>query len=107
MRRHDQRCTIHSFEGDAAWQVAIALAFEVGCREDEPHPRHGPGRLDIEPLDDPVRMVGAEEACHEHALGRHVVGVAPLAAQQPRVLAARHALPIPNFGTPAIGGSPC
>ncbi len=59
----------------------------------------GPRRVD--PPDASMRVGGAQYICKRHARQHHVVDIAPAAAQQPRILEARHRLPQREFAHPA------
>ena len=73
-------------------QVAVAGRLHIGRGEHREHAGRGLGGGGIDRFDLGVRMLRAQHHAIGHAGQLDVVDVAPAAADQPRILEARHAL---------------
>jgi len=105
MRWDDQLLAVLALQRHAARQVPIAVAVEVGCREHECDAGGGARGRHVEAPDQAVRVVGAEEPRRRRVRRGDVVSVVSMAAQQARVLGARHRLADPEFRHEAHGWS--
>ena len=90
-----QRRAVAALERHIAFERAVALEVSRGI--DREHARHLAGRIGVDGADHPMSVA----ASHHHRISlagqADIVGVAAVAAQQHRILDARHRLPDGKF----------
>jgi hypothetical protein len=77
--------------------MAVTGGLKIGGAVDAEHARHAACRLEIERPDDAVRITASHHHGVSLASDAEIVGVAALAAQQGRILLARHRLADAEF----------
>ena len=96
-RRRLHRRAVALRDVHRAFQWAEARRIEVGMGVDRQHARHGACRRGVDAFQHPVR----DAAAHHHGVGLarevDVVGIAAAAAQESRILHARHGLADTEF----------
>ena len=73
-------------------QFAKARLLPVGRRDDGKHARRGLGGVGLDRQDFRVAVRRAQHDAERHAGIDHIVDIAAAAANEPRILEARHAL---------------
>ncbi len=73
-------------------QIAPARRLPIGAGEDGEHARRVLGPRGVDLADARMGVAGAQHIAISHARQHHVVDIAAAAAQEPRILEARHAL---------------
>src|SRR5258708_32869774 len=83
--------------GKHAFERAETRRVEIRAGIDAEHPRHAARFVAVDAADDAVRVTAADDDGVGLPRQLDVVGIAPLSAQQARVLAARHRLTDAEF----------
>ncbi len=103
-QRRPHRRSVAIGEGDGAFHPSVSGGVEIGGDVDRQDTRHRARRRDVDRPDDAMRV----PAAHHHGIGLsrevEIVGIAPLAAQELRILHARYRLTNAEFDEAQIGG---
>ncbi len=92
MRRHRAGGSVAVLHRHGAGQPADAVRVQIGAGVDRLHAGHGPGRRSVDAGDGRRGMRTAQHDAEQHARQHDVIGVAPVAFQQTRVLDAADGL---------------